>query len=176
MHVLHAMSLSGMVDPWLRPVSGPGHVACHSLIASVCFQYSVYLLVHYATIIPTSSLLYMTMMGCCGAYGGTFLAYLTFQSRFPGMERGITIPGGKYVAYTGIAVFALVFVSIAGFHHAEAVWVVPAYILFLIGSLFYYYRVAEKRQFFSPEEQKKFMKAYILNCKPPLFALHLLSC
>lgn len=133
MHVLHAMSLSGMVDAWFRPVSGPGNIACRSLIVSVCFQYSVYLLVHYVTIIPTSSLLYMTMMGCCGAYGGTFLAYITFQSRFPGMERGITIPGGKYVAYTGVAVFALVFVSIAGFHHAEAVWVVPAYFLFLIG-------------------------------------------
>lgn len=165
-HTLHAMSLSGMVSPWFRPFDTSGKSQeWRALTVSITAQYAIYLVMQLGDLFSFNALFSMTILGCCGSYIGVFLAYLIFKSRFPGMERGITIPGGKFIAYLGVAVFSFVFVSVIGFHVDERMFVIPAYLLCFCGSIVYYYRVAEKRQFFSPEEQQKFMKAYILNCK-----------
>ena len=64
------------------------------------------------------------------------------------------------------AIFAMLYFSVVMLgqlfgqmdFYAFAVWCV-----LVILAMVYYFKVAEARQFFSKDEQQKFMKAYILN-------------
>ena len=96
-------------------------------------------------------------------YFGTFGAFLSFRYRFGHMPRLFTSPTGLFGGIFGIVLFAFVFfvVSIVNIED-QAIYYFLGY---MAACLVYYILVAEKRQFFSPEEQKRFLKAYILNAK-----------
>lgn len=161
-NIFHAMALSGLLPPWLKPVAGEGRVPVRAILALFLIQYLFYLFAFYVGIL--NLIFPFTMMGACWSYIGIFAAYLTFQTRFPTMTRHWVAPMGQYAAYVGIVVFLLVFVSIIGFH--EHNHFLSAFLVgFVALSMTYYFVVAEKRQFFSHEEQQKFFKAYILNGK-----------
>jgi hypothetical protein len=75
-------------------------------------------------------------------------------------------------AYYGIAVFILMIISLAFFQHDNYIGVM-VFICFIVMSLLYYFLQVKGREYFSEEEQTKFMKAYIVNGKshPPLCSL-----
>ncbi|RYH21418.1 hypothetical protein EON65_20760 [archaeon] len=161
-HVCHALSLSGLFSPWFKPVYGRNKIPRRSLVSSVLLQIVLYSIVSNVNLVQTRFA--VTVLGLSSSYIGIFASYLTFKQRFPSMERRFTVPMGRYVAYVGIAIFSLLFVSVLIFQE-KSYLAVSIYVLYLSGCGVYYFKVAEKRQFFSHEEQKKFMKAYILNGK-----------
>lgn len=162
LNLTQALSLSGLFSPFFKPVWGPGKSPYRALLACSLLQFTVLLIGYYCNL----SVLFfpLTMLGASASYVGTFCSYLTFFYKFENMERLFRSPFGVYGAYTGIAVFVLLFIAILGFDPHNYI-VVPVYFGIVLAAIIYYYFVAEKRQFFSHEEQQKFMKAYILNGK-----------
>jgi hypothetical protein len=77
------------------------------------------------------------------------------------MDRQFVNPLGAVSAIFGMAYFVIVVLSLLFLQHDYIVVVVFVPVLLL--AIVYYYKVVESRQFFSKEEQDKFMKAYILN-------------
>jgi hypothetical protein len=90
-----------------------------------------------------------------------FWCYLLFKVHYGSMDRTFVNPLGSASAifgilYFGTLVISLLFVQL-DFH------ALMGFAPLMILSIVYYYKVVEARQFFSKEEQQKFMKAYILN-------------
>ena len=161
-HICHALALSGLYNPWFKPQYGANRIPRRALAVVTAIQIAIYFMFHYISEFDQDLLFVMVIISACVSYFGIFSAYLTFHSRFPTMERGLAIPQGRYVAYTGIAVFGFLLVSALVFHKSSYI-AVAFFVAYMLVCAVYYIKVAEKRQFFSHEEQKKFMKAYILN-------------
>ncbi|RYY72180.1 hypothetical protein EON63_21210, partial [archaeon] len=147
----HALSLSGLLPPFLKPQYGANRIPRRALIVVTGFQICIYFLLEYVDEVTSTLLLVITILGACGSYMGVFWAYLTFQSRFPTMERGLTIPYGNVVAYVGIVIFSFLFFTTVAYNACSYI-AVGFYVLYLAACMVYYYKVAEKRQFFSAEE------------------------
>lgn len=162
LNLTQSLSLSGLFSPFFKPVWGPGNSPYRALLTCAVLQFIVLLIGHYFT--DTSIFFSLTMLGACASYIGAFCSYLTFYYKFETLERLFKSPFGVYGAYMGIAVFVFLFIAIIGFDSFNYI-VVPVYFGIVMVAIVYYYFVAEKRQFFSLEEQQKFMKAYILNGK-----------
>jgi hypothetical protein len=74
------------------------------------------------------------------------------------------VPGGQVLALIGVVIFALPLLGELVFaDYARDVDIAVA--AFIVATSLYYILHIRKTQFFSPEEQKVFLKAYIVNCK-----------
>lgn len=82
------------------------------------------------------------------------------------MERSFRSSLGVFGAYLGMAIFSVMLLGVMFFNRDNGVSI-SAFVILMIFAMAYYFLVAQKREFFSKEEQDKFMKAYILNCKLP---------
>jgi hypothetical protein len=161
MHLTQAMSLSGLVSPFFQPTVGEAKVPMRSLITNCVVQYAI-LVIGWA-VSPAPPFFALCVIAACVVYVGVFAAYLTFHYKYASMERKFHNPFGVVGAWIGIAIFAVTFGVVA-------VVTIDSYVVYvfmgiMILSAIYYFTVVEARQFFSPEEQRRFMKAYILNGK-----------
>eukprot|EP00981_Chlorochromonas_danica_P013140 scaffold5903_cov165-Ochromonas_danica.AAC.15 len=94
----------------------------------------------------------------------TMGAYLVFATRFSCMERGFKSPFGMtgailVMAFTVMVLFSLFYYGSTEVKNGRGI----GESLFFAVCMIYYYVVANKRQFFSKEEQDRFMKAYVVN-------------
>lgn len=145
-------------------------------IAATCFVSYFILLGTYYTV-DDFFLRILTMAGVQSCIE-TFLAmgaYLIFATRFSGMERGFISPFGMVGAvlvmgFTTMILFSLFYYGDIQKKNGQGIGEAAFFGVCMI----YYYFVANKRQFFSKEEQDKFMKAYIVNGEDSL--LHFLRC
>lgn len=162
-HVMQAMALSGLLPPVLKRWSGPSKVPVNALVVSAVVQYCILVIGWSVSTAPP--FFTVCILSSCFVYFGTFGAFLSFRYRFGHMPRLFTSPTGLFGGIFGIVLFAFVFfvVSIVNIED-QAIYYFLGY---MAACLVYYILVAEKRQFFSPEEQKRFLKAYILNGKSP---------
>lgn len=165
-HLTQAMSLSGLFSPFFKKVFGPGQVPLRALLTVSAMQVAILVIgwVGYDTHDHDHPPPYfeLCMLGASFSYIGIFAAYCVFAREYAGMERKFVSPLGVYGAYVGIVVFILVIISIIGFHPKNST-IVGVFFGYLGAVALYYYLVAETRQGFSIEEQKRFMRAYILN-------------
>lgn len=165
-HLTQAMSLSGLFSPFFKKVFGPGQVPLRALLTVSAMQVAILVIgwAGYDTHDHDHPPPYfeLCMLGASFSYIGIFAAYCVFAREYAGMERKFISPLGVYGAYTGIVVFVLVIISIIGFHPKNST-IVGVFFGYLGFVALYYYLVAETRQGFSIEEQKRFMRAYILN-------------
>eukprot|EP00981_Chlorochromonas_danica_P007686 scaffold1867_cov177-Ochromonas_danica.AAC.3 len=91
-------------------------------------------------------------------------AYLVFATRFGNMDRGFRSPFGMVGALMAIGFWILLFVT--NFYYQEPsdrLWEGLALLFFFVVCMVYYVSFASSHQFFSREEQEKFLKAYIVN-------------
>lgn len=165
-HLTQAMSLSGLFSPFFKKVFGPGQVPLRALLSVSAMQVAILVIgwAGYDTHDHDHPPPYfeLCMLGASFSYIGIFAAYCVFAREYAGMERKFISPLGVYGAYAGIVVFVLVIISIIGFHPKNST-IVGVFFGYLGFVALYYYLVAETRQGFSIEEQKRFMRAYILN-------------
>eukprot|EP00981_Chlorochromonas_danica_P011002 scaffold3611_cov288-Ochromonas_danica.AAC.1 len=91
-------------------------------------------------------------------------AYLIFSTRFANMDRGFRSPFGMLGAVLAIGFWILLFVSILYYLSPnDRMWEGLSLLFFYIVCIVYYVGFASRHQFFSREEQEKFLKAYIVN-------------
>jgi len=105
----------------------------------------------------------MCVLGATVVYMCMCCTYLVFKSRFSNLPRTFTSPFGRVGAVIAALCFLLTFISVLGFSQSNNTDILISYFGFMVLMTAYYYIVAEPRQYFSEIEQKKFMKAYILN-------------
>eukprot|EP00981_Chlorochromonas_danica_P005655 scaffold1170_cov158-Ochromonas_danica.AAC.8 len=108
-------------------------------------------------------MLRMAGIATCVEIWGMLSGYVIFSTRFSHLERGFRSPFGILGAIIGMLFFVLIFISYFGYGGEDRVAIGCSLILYIFLSLLYYIFVAKKRQFFSKEEQEKFMKAYVVN-------------
>lgn len=160
-HQIHAMAQSGMLPPFLKPVYGPNRVPIPALVTTVFVQYCVYLIVW--AVDHAASLFLITASAACFMYVAVLAGFIKFRLKFAHMERVFSSPFGIPGAAVGITIFTFTGITLIGFqshyHH------IGVYFGFMALMTIYYLLVAQKTQYFSKEEQEKFMKAYIVNGK-----------
>lgn len=161
MHLTQAMSLSGLVSPFFQATVGEAKIPMRSLMTNCAVQLVVAIIGWAASDAPP--FYQICAMSACVVYVGIFTAYLTFHYKFGNMVRQFHSPLGVYGAFYGLVLFTLTFFEIA----VDTIdqYVVVVFVAVMLAAAVYYVAVVDARQFFSPEEQKRFMKAYILNGK-----------
>lgn len=159
---LYAMSCSGLVPKFVSATWGPNNSpSMAALVAS--FLSLALLLGCYRTFQNYGTQLFdIVMCGACCVYISLFRSYIICHSRYSNMERSFCSPLGVFGAYLGMAIFSLVLIGIAFFNEDNGTSI-SAFVIIMIVAMAYYLLVAQKREFFSKEEQDKFMRAYILN-------------
>ena len=159
MHLTQAMSLSGLLPPFFQRTVTDARVPMRSLVANCVGQYAITVIGWAAS--PAPPFFALCVIAACVVYVGVFAAYLTFHHKYASMERQFRSPFGVAGAWVGIAIFGVTFWVVA----IETIdsYVVYVFVAVMVAAGLYYAYVVEARQFFSPEEQRRFMKAYILN-------------
>jgi hypothetical protein len=157
-HLFHSMACSGLFPVCLKKVSGKGKVPLRALFTCAILQFLMLLLGWIST--PRPIFYEICILGAATSYIGIFIAFIVFRRKYPGMHRSFRSPLGVSGAYFGIFVFISVMVSVIFFRPGDAFVV---YLLYIILTVIYYFCAVQGRQGFSAEEQKRFMRAYILN-------------
>ena len=162
-HQLHAMALSGMFPPILKGVDGPNRVPRVALYAAGITQFLIYL-IFWSQGVSTQIFMIATLAASC-MYTAIFSGFITFRLKFGSMPRDFISPFGIPGAVLGIVIFLMVAISNIAFQNDtnNAILVVVTYFGFMGLMAMYYYLVVQHTQYFSPEEQKAFMKAYVVN-------------
>eukprot|EP00981_Chlorochromonas_danica_P016184 scaffold15964_cov447-Ochromonas_danica.AAC.1 len=96
-------------------------------------------------------------------YQFLMISYVVFSTRFSNMERGIKSPFGIPGALLAMGFFLLLFIVCLHDNPKTNTGYGITLVVFTVSILIYYVVVVQHRQFFSKEEQEKFMKAYVVN-------------
>lgn len=105
---------------------------------------------------------YSTMMiGATFVYIGMFASFIIFRLRFGGMKRHWVSPVGIPGAAIGIGLATILCIAVIILQARTKS--LTTYFVFMGSASLYYFVYARHTQYFSAEEQKHFMKAYILN-------------
>lgn len=159
---LYSMSKSGLFPRFLSRTYGPYETPASALIIGSIMSYCILLILYYTVPDFGVKIFNICMLGSCSVYIALARAYMVCYDRYSNLERQFHSPFGKWAAYWVVAVFSLMIVCLAFFQDDDFLSI-SVFIAFVVIGWVYYHFVAQKREFFSEEEQKKFMKAYILN-------------
>jgi hypothetical protein len=157
---MHSMSKSGLLPQCLSITYGSNQVPIAAMVTTSVIGLIV-LFILWLTDPRGDEIYELSILGACVVYMSMFWCYLLFKVHYSSMDRTFTNPLGIASAIYGILYFAVVVASLL-FLQLDFVALI-AFVPLMILSVVYYYKVVESRQFFSKEEQQKFMKAYILN-------------
>lgn len=159
-HQMCALSKSGLLPSLMGLTYGPNNVPYAALIISTVLQFTVCCAIHFKY---TQVRAYLVMLiAALFVYLGVFAAYIVFSTRFQNMERHWRSPFGIPGAVVGIGINVILIAAIFGYY-LEDNFYIAIYFVFVGVSIVYYVAYAHHRQYFSPEEQEKFLKAYVTN-------------
>ena len=161
---IYSMSTSGLFPEFLSQTFGEHKAPITALIFGTTLAYGTLLLLWYVYPNFARQLFNLCMMGSCSVYIALFRSYLVCKQRYSSMPRQFTNRLGSLSAVYGMLVFGFMFLTLAFFQKDNYINII-IFFSFLFVFLLYYFTVVQKREFFSDEEQAKFMKAYILNGK-----------
>jgi ethanolamine permease len=170
---LQALSNSGILPTIFAKSFGENETPYFNLVASSLIQYLVCILIWFVFPYEIPVLLQVVFVGAALVYTGLFAAFIVFRTHFGNMKRHWVSPLGIPGAVLGIGIAQTMFVSVTFFQATYEP--IVFYCIYLFAALIFYFAYAKKYQFFSPEEQKKFLKVYILNAnkrnrkKKPLY-------
>lgn len=163
---LHAMSLSGLLPPVFSQLNGPNKTPIVAIASGSALSLLILVLKSMSRDLEDhlKDLYTVAFIFLTGVYVMAFYAYYTFVTRFSTVPRKFAIPGmlSSAAVAIGTIVFVVSFVGLVVFDMRSAYGYTFALVLLLMWSV-YYKLAVEERQFFSPEEQKIFLKAYIVN-------------
>lgn len=158
---LSSMARSGLFAPIFKRTVGADKVPMNAMLAgAISGLLGLFFAWQYD---PYTMLFRLAMLGGSVVYVNLFACFLVFKSRYCEMERGCRNPCGYASAVYGMIVFSFVFIALA--RDTSNVFIITAYVSFMLLMWLYYYAYAEAHQFFSEKEQTVFLKAYIVNCK-----------
>ena len=157
---VNAMARSKLLPHWLTRTMGDRKVPIAAIL-SVALTGYVILLFKWGFTPGRSDLLNLCMGSACLVYVCMLWAYVVFRLRYSSMERTFSSPLGIPGALFGVTYFVLLMMTM--FVGQDGIYAFCVWCLMQAIGAVYYFKVAQKRQFFSKDEQLKFMKAYILN-------------
>lgn len=159
-HQMCALAKSGLLPSLMGLTYGPHNVPYAALIISTVLQFTVCCAIHFKY---TQVRAYVVMLiAALFVYLGVFAAYIVFSTRFKNMQRHWRSPFGIPGAVVGIGINVIMIASIFGYY-LEDDFYIAIYFVFVGVSIVYYVAYAHHVQYFSPEEQEKFLKAYVTN-------------
>lgn len=158
-HQLNAMACSGMLPALLAKRLGENRIPLYALLTTATAQYVVYLL---GRLDKGFEFFPICGLFACMMYTGIFSSFIVFRTRFGNMHRHFINPLGIFGAVLGMLIFGYAVLTVVLLHD-NYVWI--TFLVYVAIMIVYYYLHVESNQFFSKEEQDKFMKAYILNSK-----------
>jgi ethanolamine permease len=161
-HQLSAMAESGMMPAIFKKRFGPNNIPVLAVTFCTVIQYAVFLVIDHFEGADIEMTFRFTLIAACFMYMGVMIAFIAFRTKFGNMQRQFVSPVGIPGAVLGICIFFFVLVSLVGYQHDNHAAPL-AFMTFLIIMMIYYFAYVQYTQFFSKEEQDKFMKAYILN-------------
>eukprot|EP01031_Cornospumella_fuschlensis_P025482 gene25482-30765_t len=159
---LYSMSKSGLFPVIMSKTYGTYETPYMGLLIGSIISFSALLVLFYTVPLFGAKIFNICMLGSCSVYIALARAYIVCYDRYSNLERHYKSPLGKWAAYYVIAVYSLMMVGLA-FYQKDDYLAITAFIILSVLAVIYYFTVAQKREFFSEEEQEKFMKAYILN-------------
>eukprot|EP00981_Chlorochromonas_danica_P005475 scaffold1110_cov182-Ochromonas_danica.AAC.2 len=159
---LTAMASSGLLPKALAATHGRYQTPWVAFLVGSFLSLSLLLGCYHTVSNFASRLFDISMFGSCLVYIALFRSFVICRNRYSNMDRAFESPLDKWGAVLGSLIFCAVLVGLTGFQHNYFVSA-GAFVAFLLCGLLYYIVVAQKREFFSQEEQDKFMRAYILN-------------
>lgn len=158
-----AMAESGMLPSFLRPRMGADQVPVVAMIACGVIQYVVYYFFHYfepdVVILPSN----IWSLAAPALFTLVCVSFIAFRLKYPTMERSFVSPLGIPGAVYGILLWVFVFIRSSDRRFQPNNRAITTFYCFVAIAFVYYFVYVRYFQCFSPEEQKKFMRAYILN-------------
>eukprot|EP01033_Poteriospumella_lacustris_P002322 gene2322-biopygen1008 len=101
------------------------------------------------------------MIGATFVYIGMFTSFIVFRTNFSGMKRHWVSPVGIPGALVGLGMALILCIAVIILEPYRKA--VKTYFVFMACAMLYYVLYARHTQYFSKEEQKHFLKAYIVN-------------
>lgn len=157
-----SLARSGLLPSVFATTYGPNETPIVALVMSSLIQFPMCVGNQRINSVAGVKACYTAMMiGATFVYIGMFASFIVFRFRFSGMKRHWTSPLGVVGAVIGIAIAIILCIAViilqANYNS------ITTYFVYMGASAIYYAVYARHTQFFSKEEQKHFMKAYILN-------------
>eukprot|EP01037_Dinobryon_pediforme_P038296 gene38296-46222_t len=161
-HQLASLAQSGLIPSIFAKTVGENEAPVVALTVTTIAQYAICVGLQQGNASKGITACYSAMMiGASMVYVGMFASFIVFRVRFDGMKRHWISPLGIPGAAIGIGL-ALLLVVIELVIIADATPLI-VYFVYMGAAILYYVCYASHHQYFSKEEQKQFMKAYILN-------------
>lgn len=161
-HQIAAMADSGLMPEIFKRRFGVNQVPVYSVLFSAFLQYLIFLVIFYYLEFNIPATFRICCAAACLMYILVLAAFIAFRYKFTHMKRHFVSPVGVPGAVIGIIVFIQILIGLVFFQSGNrATWI--AVVVFLTLMMIYYFAYVQYVQFFSKEEQDKFMKAYILN-------------
>lgn len=160
-HQMHAMAMSGLLPTFLRRTFGVNRqpIVCFTLSATLQCAACIWLYYDFSLFSTTR----MTCISVSFVYLAMFASYIVFATRFGNMQREFTNPLGIAGAVVGIVLALGLWLGTMFFQeNYDAMWI---YLVFIGLNVIWYFGYVQFHQFFSEEEQNKFLRAYVLNGK-----------
>jgi amino acid transporter len=171
-HQMHAMAMSGLLPSVLRKTWGPNNQPVLCFLISAVMQCAACVWMYYK--FPLLLILKIVCIGASFVYLAMFAAYIIFRTRFKNMQREFYSPFGIPGAVLGMLMgFGL---WIATMFFQEDFNAMSIYLVYIGGNVVFYFAYVQHNQFFSEEEQNKFMKAYVMNGKATVSGVYMLTC
>lgn len=157
-----SLARSGLLPSIFAKTWGENETPVVALSVSTILQFILCSVLRSETDIRGPRALYLAMMiGASMVYVGMFLSFIVFRVRFSGMKRHWVSWFGIPGAVIGICLALLLCISVIVLQKDSNSLII--YFVYMFLAAVYYIFYARHTQYFSPEEQKQFMKAYILN-------------
>ena len=160
-HQMHAMAMSGLLPQFLRHTFGPNRQPVTCFVISAVLQCAACVWLYYD--FKQFSTTRMTCISVSFVYLAMFASYMVFATRFGNMQREFTSPLGMYGAVVGIVLALGLWIGTMFFQ--ENYDAMSIYLVFIGINVVWYFGYVQFHQFFSEEEQNKFLRAYVTNGK-----------
>lgn len=161
---IYSMSTSGLFPHFLSKTYGDHKAPITALFLGSTLSFGSLLFLWYLYPNFSRQLFNLCMLGSCSVYVALFRSYIVCRKRYSNLPRLFKNSLGTFSAIYGMTVFSFMIVALAFFQKDHYISI-TVFVSFIVVFLLYYFLVVQKREFFSDEEQAKFMKAYILNGK-----------
>lgn len=157
-----SLARSGLLPSVFATTYGPNETPIVALVVSSLIQFPMCVGNQRINSVAGVKACYTAMMiGATFVYIGMFASFIVFRFRFSGMKRHWTSPLGIAGAVIGIGIAIILCIAVivlqANYNS------ITTYFVYMGAAAIYYVFYARHTQYFSKEEQKHFMKAYILN-------------
>jgi ethanolamine permease len=160
-HQMHAMANSGLLPTVLRKTWGPNKQPVLCFLISAVMQCAACVWMYYK--FPLLLIVKIVCIGASFVYLAMFSSYIVFRTRFKNMQREFRSPFGIAGAVVGICMGLGLWIGTMFFQ--EDYNAMSIYLVYIGGNVVFYFAYVQHNQFFSEEEQNKFMKAYVMNGK-----------